>query len=138
MTKTRVWKYCCDFCGKRGLSCGHMRQHELSCTANPNRHCRMHKHFSQTQPPMAEMLVVLAPSLPDRGIAQLRKLTANCPMCILAAIRQSGLQKFDANREPIDFHFEFKEELAEAWQRINAATVEIECEELRREICSGL
>ena len=33
--------YYCDFCGKRGLSKGHMKTHELHCTLNPNRKCRL-------------------------------------------------------------------------------------------------
>jgi len=33
--------YYCDFCNKRGLSKGHMLNHELHCTLNPDRECRM-------------------------------------------------------------------------------------------------
>jgi hypothetical protein len=124
MRRIQVWRYICDHCGKRNLSGGHMRTHEKGCTANPQRTCRFHPHLSdEPQRPMSELLEVLG-AAPDFGMSELRRRAANCPMCILSAIRQSGIiQKWDGDPEsqPIALGFDFKAELKAAWQTINDA-----------------
>jgi hypothetical protein len=124
VTKKQVWQYRCEFCGKRGYSAGHMTAHEKRCTANPNRICRMHVYYEKPQVvPVSELVTALRSRAPDRGMAKLRELADNCPMCILAAVRQSGICKWDGDPEnpPIDLGFNFKEELSSAWQAINDA-----------------
>jgi hypothetical protein len=37
----RVNQYQCEYCGKKNYSAGHMKSHELHCTLNPNRKCKM-------------------------------------------------------------------------------------------------
>lgn len=62
---------------------------------------------------------------PKAAMDELRILSDNCPACILAAIRQSGLQKVQLDEEGvnhgIDFEFDFKKELAEFWSVVNDA-----------------
>jgi hypothetical protein len=128
VTKRKVWRYWCDHCKKGGLHGGHMANHEKGCTANPNRICRMHAHFPDTpQRPVAELRAAFNMRLPDFGMGTLRELAGDCPMCILAAIRQSGISKWDGDPEsgpPSDLKFDFKKELAEAWGIINDAKKE--------------
>ena len=97
MKKKQVWRYYCDHCGKGGCGGGHIRRHEQTCTANPNRACRM----CGTESPNMEALVSrlttaqLAIDLnPWHGrMKALREATEDCPACILAAIRQSKVQQ---------------------------------------------
>lgn len=123
MTRIRVWRYICDYCGKRSLSGGHMSCHEKYCTANPNRICRMHAHFDEPQRSIIDLMMALNSQAEDHGMTELRKRATNCPMCILAAIRQSGIQKWDGDIEspPLNLGFDFKVELKSAWQTINEA-----------------
>jgi hypothetical protein len=121
MTKKQVWQYKCEFCGKRGYSAGHMRRHEAGCTANPERACRMHAYFETPQIPVADLRKALDTRLPDCGMAELRRISGGCPMCMLAAIRQSEIQTWDGDAEhpPRDLGFDFKAELKAAWAGIN-------------------
>jgi len=123
MTRKQVWQYRCDFCGKRGYSSGHMKSHEKSCTANPDRECRMHlKLMGAKQDRTArELSGLLAMGKPMYGMSELREASDNCPVCILAAIRQSNIQKWDGDPESpgIDLKFDFKAEMKEAWSCIN-------------------
>ncbi len=132
MTKKKVWRYCCDFCGKKGLSSGHMQAHEKSCTANPNRKCRMHDHYPDSVQEPVEVLInalrmdlVVAPEivngLPVHKLWNLRSVSGTCPMCMLAAIRQSGIKKWHEteNPSPPSLDFDFKKELTAAWAVIN-------------------
>lgn len=134
MTKKKVWRYYCDFCKKAGCSGGHIASHERSCTANPNRVCAMHKHCDGQQKPVEELTAVL---LAHRGakeatewakaVEELREAADGCPACMLAAIRQSGLQY----KEPVvdedgvdygpDIGFNFKAELRDFWSNVNDA-----------------
>jgi hypothetical protein len=61
-----------------------------------------------------------------------REVCGNCPCCILAAVRQSGLCKGHADEEgytePVigEEQFNFKEELASMWAEENARIHEAE------------
>lgn len=54
---------------------------------------------------------------------ELREDCENCPACILAAIRCSGIQKYepdeDGENTGPDLKFNFKEELASMWAQVN-------------------
>lgn len=127
MTRRQVWQYRCEFCGKRNLSAGHMAAHEKTCTANPDRTCRMHKHCEGEQRPVSELIAVIRAHLSgtDGAMAttELRKVACGCPACMLAAIRQSGLQQCEIDEEGIrlgvDFGFDMKRECAEFWKTVN-------------------
>lgn len=134
MKKFKAWRYKCDFCGKNGYSAGHMRSHETGCTANPNRVCKIHQYadLRRDRPgplPVASLVVELQQHRndEDRGISALRELAEDCPCCMLAAIRQSGLGKGYADEDGYDppwigkEQFNFKEELARLWANKNEA-----------------
>lgn len=123
MTKKQVWQYKCDFCGKKNYSGGHMRDHEKHCTANPDRICRFHKHCeNQVQPPMPEIIKALR----EVGLDAAKEVTSDCPVCILAGLRQSGLGKGylceeTGNYTPPKIEYNFKSEMADKWKEIDYA-----------------
>lgn len=135
MRTKRVNRYYCDFCKKAGQSKFHMAKHEERCTLNPCRVCRMCELSQGEQKPMAELLALL-PELqtepeissedghayfhPDQtgdvndALKALRKATGNCPVCILAALRQKKLPVYAAT------DFDFAAEMKATWDTINA------------------
>ena len=155
MRTKQVNRYYCDFCKKSGCSKFHLQKHESSCTANPNRVCRMCKFVADDggeceQKPMAELLALLPKGpcqkcggkhfelhvnspfgadeissclscneLTGRAVLampSLRKAAVDCPMCILAAIRQAGLASYIDNET-----FDFKKERERLFSDINDA-----------------
>lgn len=132
MRVRQVKQYICDFCGKRGLSSGHMKRHERHCTKNPERKCRMCDVLGVTQQPIADLLAVLPNpaeyahedawehlcyrdelfTATDTVMPTLRDLASECPMCIMAALRQKGIPVNRVNS------FNYKEELAEVWETV--------------------
>jgi hypothetical protein len=128
----QVKQYICDFCGKKGLSSGHMKRHETHCTKNPDRKCRMCGILGNTQQPISHLMAVL----PDPAeyayedelgwegyrtelfdavnavIPKLRDATSDCPMCIMAALRQRGIPVKGVTS------FDYKKEVAGAWDMV--------------------
>lgn len=92
MKKVKRWRYYCDHCRKSGGSKYHMEVHEAHCTNNPTRKCGMCRHVGNIPHSQAELLAALGRG-DGEGMGRLRELTENCPSCILAAIRQSGLME---------------------------------------------
>ncbi len=112
MKVRRVNRYYCDFCKKSGCSKGHLRRHEEHCTLNPNRVCGVCAMLEETQSPL-EALVAMLPSPKgqeawneefdyhyfaeafttqcNKALKGLRNAANDCPACILAAIRLSGI-----------------------------------------------
>ena len=90
-------RYYCDHCKKGTGSPSYMRRHEPSCTNNPNRVCRMCSHGEPSVQDHVAILQRPGNTLEDwQGkMKALREETENCPCCILAAIRQSKVQKFE-------------------------------------------
>jgi len=78
----------------------------------------MCKHLGDDPQPMDELILILTShgNNWETAMNALRNATNNCPVCILAAIRQSGIQK---NNTDIDLHFDFKAELANFWREYN-------------------
>ena len=133
MRKVKRWRYYCDFCKKGGASGGHMSRHEKSCTVNPNRICRMCQFADQEQPSMVDMLEALKIASitkeiekfkigndlfesetykienEKKAVEKLREVANGCPMCMLAAIRQTGYPA------PIFSSFDFKKEKKIFW-----------------------
>lgn len=132
MTKKQVWRFYCGFCKKSGCSGGHIAKHERACTANPNRICTMCGHAHATQRPIAELLSVIRENLPKGSLdgkaatEKLREATEGCPACMLAAIRQSGLQSSTQDEggwcNGVDFGFDFKLELTAFWKEVNESS----------------
>jgi uncharacterized Zn-finger protein len=128
-----VKQYICDFCGKKGLSSGHMKKHERHCTKNPERKCRMCEALGEMQQPIADLMAILPDpaeyayddewgctgyrdglfTATDAVMPKLRDLASDCPMCIMAALRQKGI--------PVNAvkSFDFKKEVQEAFDMIN-------------------
>lgn len=135
MRKVKRWRYYCDFCKKSGGSAYHIANHERGCTANPNRECGMCGISGGVQRPIKELLAAIGWDGAE-SLKRLRKLTENCPACILAAIRQSGIDEPDQDPEGglishegyIDFNF--KEESKSFWSDQNDAREE-SCEHNR-------
>jgi len=125
-----VKQYICDFCGKKGLSAGHMGKHERHCTMNPDRKCRMCILVSGVQPPMKELLILMPKPKVEiindefwehekclnieegkEAVKIISKETENCPMCTYAVIRQRGWHPQDI--------FDYKKECATFWNEYN-------------------
>lgn len=122
-----------------------MRRHEERCTMNPNRKCGMCSFTKQTQPKLKDLIEILPnpkdyPStyegVPNwRGlfdeeklrmaviskINDLRKASGDCPACIMAALRQSGIPVYLAEG------FHFSDECKEIFLTINNELALREC-----------
>ena len=133
MKTTRVNRYNCDHCGKRGYSVPHMKRHEKHCTMNPNRTCRVCVLLEEHQGPVG----LLEAMLPDSGeylmtdesgvlsfqsaltdaanaaLPALREAANNCPACILAAIRQRGIPVAEVS------DFDWSKEMEAVWDDMN-------------------
>ena len=133
MKERKTIQYKCDFCGKKGYSKGHMRNHELHCTKNPDRECRVCKMVDGAQKPMADLLAVLPVPIQwedeygskhyhvdteaqvNAAVKELRELCDGCPACIMAALRQKGIPV------PLATEFDFTKEMKSLWDDINDA-----------------
>lgn len=136
MKVKRINRYYCDFCKKSGCSKSHLQHHEERCTLNPNRTCGVCKMLKEIQPPL-ETLVAVLPSpqgqelhdekydydyFPEsfttscnEALKGLRDAANDCPACILAAIRLSGIpvpvvSDFDLTKEMKVVFDELKEQ----------------------------
>ena len=128
MKKKKVWRYYCEFCKKSGCNASHMKRHEAGCTANPNRVCGLCHAAGLSQKPINDLIAALGNG--DKvGVETLRELADNCPTCMLAAIRQSGLQHgSDGESLPdgtgyydpgLHVEFDYRSELADFWKSVN-------------------
>ena len=132
MRKRKVWRYYCEFCKKAGCSGGHIRRHEERCTMNPNRDCGMCKTADNEQVDIKDVLAILPDpteyithddyfvtfhanfeSDVEKAMPKLRRLTGNCPACIMAALRQRGIPV------PVVVSFDFSSEIKLFWADIN-------------------
>jgi len=124
--------YYCDFCGKKGLSAGHMKNHEKHCTANPNRECGMCQELDNTQRDLPALIKKYKSryTLLTQGeskkvqwmgkpitIDEIKEDVENCPMCILTIFRCAGLNRYYFSQ--IGLTYNYKEEMAELWKDIN-------------------
>lgn len=125
MRKVQRWRYYCDHCKKAGGSSGHMARHERGCTANPNRVCGVCAKLGLTPEPLQNLVAFVRSravghndpvsdydwsTIDQKSIDELREKAAQCPCCMLAALRQTGAHpQWDAK-------FEFKEELKSLWR----------------------
>lgn len=126
MRKKRVWRYYCDFCKKANCHAGAMKEHEVHCTNNPARVCRMCDVLETRHTPLEELIALLPdPDLPDTRTDEemwsqkpsslyvallevlplLRKQADGCPVCIFAALRQA---KMPPDKEIFDLEIECK------------------------------
>lgn len=102
-------RYFCDFCRKQGGHAGHMRKHEMSCTGNRNRTCKLCRLAMLEQKSMTELHEALKKDILaavdfQSELLFVRAASGGCPACILAAIRT-----FDWSEMPegLMYHPEF-------------------------------
>ncbi len=116
MKTQRRWRYYCDFCKKSGGSKSAMLLHEKHCTMNPNRECRMCGKLGQPQPKMTELIALLSgKDTVAESLPKLRDAAGECPICILAALRQAKvLDQF------VEGRFDYKKECARIFAEMNA------------------
>jgi hypothetical protein len=93
MRQKKVWRYYCDHCNKGGCVKAAMLKHERHCIRNPERTCRMCALGGGYQ----ELMPVLKAALVEGGDNKLREVASGCPVCMLAAIVQTG--PYDADPE---------------------------------------
>ena len=127
MKSKKVWRYYCEFCKKGGCGKYAMKQHEIHCTMNPNRKCRMCDIAEIEQVPIDELMKLLPePHTKDdygtitfkkTDLNELKEVTSNCPNCILATIRQSGYAAYM-------FGYGYTEECKKFWNDINEKNAE--------------
>ncbi len=130
MRRKRVWRYYCDFCKKSNCSGPAMKEHEIHCTNNPSRICRMCDVLETRHTPLEELIALLPdPNMPDtrtddeiwwdkplsplyaalsEALPILRKKADGCPVCMFAALRQA---KIPPDRELFDLEAECKSAL---------------------------
>jgi hypothetical protein len=109
------YRYRCDFCGKTSGSGGHMARHERGCTANPGRICGV-CDGRQLQRALPDLIAALGKG-DEAGVVALREAAGGCPACMLAAVRQSGLQHGPDEEGPgFSVPWKFSEE-KDAWWR---------------------
>lgn len=77
-------RHYCDFCKKSTGTKASMVKHEGSCTANPDRVCRMCAFGQLVQQPMD----ALVREYVEKGWKALHALAEGCPVCLFAAVRQ--------------------------------------------------
>ena len=125
MRKKKVWRYYCDFCRKGGCGGGSMKRHEGSCCRNPDRVCRMCQLAKGEQKPLPELIEALGNGTPQ-GVERLRSAAEGCPVCMLAAIIQSKLQRPRVTGEDSGFsvEFDFKKERDAFFREVNSIGLE--------------
>jgi hypothetical protein len=133
MRQKQVWRYWCEYCNKAGLQKHAMAKHELHCTLNPNRKCRVCDIVGSA---IGEDLSNLIALMPDPAqykkydcgeyfgqeltaavnavLPKLREKSGDCPACIMAALRQRGIPV------PMATDFNFTEQMKEIWAMRNA------------------
>lgn len=92
MKERTVTQYSCDFCGKKLLQRSAMVKHELACTLNPNRKCRMCEAAGLMQLPVATLVALI----PSRDLLNIPSQDVWDPMSYLEKEHVSALiEKLD-------------------------------------------
>lgn len=103
MTSRQVTQYRCDFCGKKKYTKHAMTIHELHCTMNPKRECRVCSVYQADIEIIKAQLPVLDIDYQiednffcgiehafEKKFKAIKEAANGCPMCIFAALRQAG------------------------------------------------
>ncbi len=129
MKVKRINRYYCDFCKKANCSAPAMKKHELHCTKNPNRTCRVCDALGgENQPNLQELISLLPIHNPsgyqeywewvekevEPAIVKVLVAANGCPACVLAALRQSNITAGATS-------FDFKKEMVKIWKIVNEA-----------------
>lgn len=136
-TVKKVSQYKCDFCGKKMYSKSAINKHEKHCTMNPNRECRMCVELNGgTSTDLSELKALVTVDILKGNLiekqfpvndydpeyetfkeivdvaAKIFDQSGQCPMCTLAALRQSGIPVHESI-------FDYKKHREEAISSIN-------------------
>lgn len=132
MTKRKAWRYKCDFCKKSGCNSACIKEHEASCTFNPNRVCRLCVRIHDGsdgvhQRALDDMLAevgnidsliswdrdpedgyngILGPLQAKPALDKVRAAAQGCPACMLTVIK--AITKNKGWLEGFDFKAESK------------------------------
>jgi len=131
MRKKMVWRYYCDYCKTSKGTKKSMEHHEERCTMNPNRKCGLCAMVGGGYGQLEEGLSALKPygdfvkkpdeawggTLPRGAEQKLRDAVDNCPVCMLAAIRQFGLET--GQMPGFDYESESKSHYSDSLRNIN-------------------
>lgn len=132
--KTKIKKvWYCSFCPKHSLRS--LKNHELHCTANPNRECKLcgrisikeiiekYRKYFEVSTVMKRQLdyvheEVEVKFLKEFTLDDIKDEVRNdddipCPMCLLAISRNLGINRYYFDEK---FKFDFKKELEEWWR----------------------
>lgn len=129
--------YYCDHCDKKGLVALHIRKHEARCTNNPNRYCGVCESIGQLKFIVERFKIrftladnPLLPINPHEDIydpslnydeklvtwvrepitlQEIRKSVDDCPACLLAVLRQTGLNMHYFHLDKFDFKKELQD-----------------------------
>lgn len=116
--------YYCDYCSERRFRREAMAKHECHCTMNPGRTCRWAQleygprtrygahSFRRGLP----RWVRLRAPLVEADLDKLRDHVGGCPACMLAALRQSGVE-YHYDAETHNHMFDYQEEVKEYRER---------------------
>lgn len=117
MTRRQVWRYKCDYCKRANCSSAAIQKHERACTNNPNRVCGMCASVEQKQKPLVMLIEVMQGVTVENVEGKLEQLKqlAECPVCTLAALRQSHVW----TTIPTLVQFDYKAEVAAFWKDYN-------------------
>lgn len=124
MRSKKVTRWYCDFCKFARLQKRWMIRHEVGCTANPNRKCKMCRLYGNEQADLSALKAIAMqfPSTTEteeqitrakETSGKLREATASCPACILSALRQTGrwMPGFDFKAEAKSWMQEYRDTL---------------------------
>src|SRR4051812_6574440 len=100
-----VKRYFCDWCNKSGGAKHHMAKHEERCTKNPTRFCGLCHLAGRPQISIPEIVKIFSNMEPVLDLSKIREVTQarvnllrqktnNCPLCILAVLRQLKIPPF--------------------------------------------
>jgi len=103
--------YYCDHCKKHYLSERWCKLHEEKCTMNPDRYCRLCDDGLDLNEVVPKWIEIYTHDDEQRftPIESIRRVAGECPVCMLALIRQAGLLT----------DFNYKKELNNWWQHHN-------------------
>ncbi len=104
--------YYCDFCKRHGLVRAAMLSHEDRCTLNPQRLCKWHEPRKSPSVGMLAADLRAYVSLTKDLLDELSDAVDGCPMCQLAALRQSGLD-FHGGPSGTEARFDYDAAVAE-------------------------
>jgi hypothetical protein len=127
MKAVKRWRYYCDFCKKVTGRKSVMENHERGCTNNPDRICGLCELTGDDQVLMSDLKNLIDTlgsdgeeyggfksweELTDESFKAICEASNNCPVCILAVMRQTGTRytKFDFKKELASFWADYNDE----------------------------